>query len=66
MGLVERTATQGGWSIFTFHGVGDGHLPVARPDFQELLAYLDAVRDRIWTAPVIEVAEDLHNQRLKI
>ena len=62
IGLVERTATQGGWSIFTFHGVGEGHLPVARPDFQELLAYLDAVRDRIWTAPVIEVAEYLHNK----
>ena len=47
----------------TVHGVGEGHLPVARPDFQELLAYLDAVRDRIWTAPVIEVAEYLHNKQ---
>ena len=72
IGLVERTAMQvalnpdkigGGWSIFTFHGIGEGHLPVAQTDFQELLAYLDAARDRIWTAPLIKVAEYLHDKR---
>jgi peptidoglycan-N-acetylglucosamine deacetylase len=63
IGLVERTATQGGWSILTFHGIGEGHLPVSRPDFEELLAYLDGVRDRIWTAPLITVAEFLHNKQ---
>jgi peptidoglycan/xylan/chitin deacetylase (PgdA/CDA1 family) len=61
IGIVEQTATQGGWSILTFHGIGEGHLPVSRPDFQELLAHLDAVRNRIWTAPLITVAEYLHN-----
>lgn len=63
IGLVERTTTQGGWSIFTFHGIGEGHLPVANSDFQELLAHLDAARGRIWTAPLIKVAEYLHQKR---
>ena len=63
IGLVERTTTQGGWSILTFHGIGEGHLPVAISDFQELLAHLDAGRERIWTAPLIKVAGYLHNMR---
>ncbi|MCZ6678795.1 MAG: polysaccharide deacetylase family protein [Candidatus Poribacteria bacterium] len=63
IGLVEQTATQGGWSIFTFHGFGEGHLPVAQPDFEALLVHLDAVRDRIQTAPLVKVAEYLHSKR---
>ncbi|MBI1927058.1 hypothetical protein HYR99_22795, partial [Candidatus Poribacteria bacterium] len=66
IGLVERTATQGGWSILTFHGIGEGHLPVASSDFQELLAHLDAGRERIWTAPLIKVAEYLHDMRTQM
>jgi peptidoglycan/xylan/chitin deacetylase (PgdA/CDA1 family) len=61
IGLVEQTAHQGGWSILTFHGVGEGHLLVARSDFEEVLAHLDAARDRIWTAPLVKIAEYLHD-----
>jgi peptidoglycan/xylan/chitin deacetylase (PgdA/CDA1 family) len=63
IGLVEQTANQGGWSIFTFHGIGEGHLPVSHSDLEELLAYLDVARDQIWTAPLVKVAEHLHQKR---
>ena len=61
IGLVEQTVNQGGWSILTFHGIGDGHLLVAQSDFKEVLAHLDGARDRIWTAPLIRIAEYLRD-----
>ena len=63
IGLVEQTANQGGWSILTFHGIGDGHLLVAQSDFEEVLAHLDGARDRIWTAPLIRIAEYLFDKQ---
>ena len=66
IGLVEGTANQGGWSIFTFHGVGEGHLLVGTSDFEELLAHLDAARSRIWTAPLVKVAGYLHSKRASV
>lgn len=63
IGLVEQTANQGGWSILTFHGIGDGHLLVAQSDFEEVLAHLDGARNRIWTAPLIRIAEYLHDNK---
>jgi len=59
IGLAERAATQNRWGLMTFHGIHQGHLPVADVDFLELLAYLDGHRDRIWTAPVVEVAQHI-------
>lgn len=56
IGLVERCVSAGRWGIFTFHGINEGHLPVAATDFAELLDHLVARRDAIWVAPVAEVA----------
>ena len=56
VGVAERAAIQGRWSILTFHGVHQGHLSVADVDLRELCAHLQRHRDRIWTAPVITVA----------
>ncbi len=56
VGLAERAATQGRWTIFTFHGVNQGHLTVADVDLRELCEHLRRHRERIWTAPVITVA----------
>jgi peptidoglycan/xylan/chitin deacetylase (PgdA/CDA1 family) len=49
----------GGWVIFGFHGVGGDHLAVTREAHAELLAYLAAHRDTVWTAPFGTVAECL-------
>jgi peptidoglycan/xylan/chitin deacetylase (PgdA/CDA1 family) len=57
IGLVERSVAQGRWGILTFHGLEATHLPVAPSDFRELVAHLDRHRDRIWTAPLISIAQ---------
>jgi peptidoglycan/xylan/chitin deacetylase (PgdA/CDA1 family) len=49
----------GGWVIFGFHGVGGDHLAVTREAHAELLAYLAAHRDSVWTAPFGTVAQCL-------
>ncbi|HWQ13634.1 MAG TPA: polysaccharide deacetylase family protein [Roseiflexaceae bacterium] len=56
IGLAEQAAALGRWGIFTFHGVDEGHLPVAAVDLVELLDHLARRRDAIWVAPVAEVA----------
>jgi len=56
VGLAERAASQGRWTILTFHGINQGHLTVADVDLRELCAHLRRHRERLWTAPVITVA----------
>ncbi len=56
VGLAERCATEGKWGIMNFHGINEGHLTVAEVDFAELCRHLQLHSDRIWTAPVAEVA----------
>jgi peptidoglycan/xylan/chitin deacetylase (PgdA/CDA1 family) len=57
IGIVEQAAAQGRWAILTFHGIQEGHLPVADVDLAELCAHLERVKSRVWTAPVAEVAQ---------
>jgi peptidoglycan/xylan/chitin deacetylase (PgdA/CDA1 family) len=59
VGLAERAASQGRWGILTFHGIHQGHLPVADVDFRELCGFLAKNRNRIWVAPVVTVARRL-------
>jgi peptidoglycan-N-acetylglucosamine deacetylase len=63
VGLAERAATQGRWTIFTFHGVNQGHLTVSEVDLKELCVHLQRHRDRLWTAPVIQVARRIMDWR---
>ena len=60
VGLAEQAPSQGRWSIFTFHGVNDGHLHVAAGDLEELCVYLAANRERIWTAPLATIARQVN------
>ncbi|RLF04510.1 MAG: hypothetical protein DRK00_06575 [Thermoprotei archaeon] len=62
MGLVESTLMRGGWGIFTFHGVGEGHLPVSEHDLRALLEYLEE-RGEVWVAPLVEVAAYVAERR---
>jgi hypothetical protein len=55
VGLAEQCATRRRWGILTFHGIHQGHLPVADVEFRELCEYLARAR-HIWVAPVAEVA----------
>ncbi len=58
-GLAERAAAQGRWAVLTFHGIQQGHLSVADGDFRELCGFLARHRERIWTAPVVTVAQQI-------
>jgi len=59
VGLVERAARRGHWAVLTFHEIDRGGLGVFKPDFTELLDHLAANRERIWTAPLANVARCL-------
>ena len=61
--LAERAAAEGRWAILTFHGIGEGHLPVAEVDLRELCSFLARRRDRLWTAPVVTIATRIQQWR---
>ncbi len=63
IGMAETCAAQGRWGIFTFHGIGDGHLPIARYDLAQFLDHLERRQDCLWTAPVAEVASAIVDWR---
>lgn len=63
IGLVMSAASEGRWAILTFHGINEGHLPVAEYDLRTLCAFLDSHRESIWTAPVATVAEHVQQWR---
>jgi peptidoglycan/xylan/chitin deacetylase (PgdA/CDA1 family) len=63
VGLAERAAAEGRWTVLTFHGVHEGHLSVSEGDLHELCAFLDRHRDRIWTAPLATVARRVRDWR---
>jgi hypothetical protein len=63
VGLVKQAVSEGRWAIFTFHGVDEGHLPVAEEALRTLCAYLARERHRIWTAPVVAVARHVKGWR---
>jgi peptidoglycan/xylan/chitin deacetylase (PgdA/CDA1 family) len=56
---VKKAEEQRGWVVFTFHGVGAQHLPVALDAHAALLDYLVKNRKTVWTAPFGEVAARL-------
>ncbi|MGA1627120.1 MAG: hypothetical protein ACO4AJ_16090, partial [Prochlorothrix sp.] len=54
---AEAAVETGGWAVFTFHGVGGDHLAVTSEAFGALTKHLAAQAERLWTAPLIEVAD---------
>lgn len=63
VGIAYTALREEGWMILTFHGIDEGHLPVARYHLQHLLNFLDRERERIWCAPVVEVGKYIAEQR---
>lgn len=62
VGLAEQAADRGRWGLMTFHGLSEGHLPVAISDFKELLDHL-VIAKHLWVAPVREVAVAIREWR---
>jgi len=63
IGLCEQAAEGGGWAVLTFHGVGEAHLMVGESDFRALCAHLARHAERLWTAPLLEVAQRVRSWR---
>ncbi len=59
VGLAESAVADGRWAVLVFHGIHEGHLPIGERDLAELCSYLARQRERVWTAPVARVAEQL-------
>ena len=55
---VETLAQNGGWIIYTMHGVGLGThgLYIDRDEHNRFTGWLGQNQDTVWTAPMIEVA----------
>ncbi len=66
IGLAERAAVQHKWLILTFHGIEDDWLATSEAEFTELCEHLARHRERLWTAPVVEVAQRIANCQLQI
>ena len=48
--FVKKAVDAGGLAVFMFHGVGGGHsIDVSREAHQQLLAWLAANRQTVWT-----------------
>jgi len=60
---AEHAAAEGGWAVFTFHGVGGDHLAVDAEAFDALTRHLARQRHRLWTATLIEVADHVRAGR---
>lgn len=56
--VLDELAEQGGWMIFTLHGVGprDHSLNMAEAEHLRLLEWLAKNRERVTTAPVRDIA----------
>lgn len=66
IGLCEWAALEGRWAVLTFHGINEGHLPVAEADLRLLCTHLARHRERIWTAPVVDVATRIADWRKEL
>ena len=60
-GRIDEALDAAAWLILVFHGVGKGThgLYSELADHWQMLDYLAGQRDRIWTAPMIDVAKHL-------
>jgi peptidoglycan/xylan/chitin deacetylase (PgdA/CDA1 family) len=58
---IEAAVRDGKWIFYMFHGVGKGthSLYIEAEEHAKLVAYLGANKDRIWTAPAVDVARYL-------
>ena len=77
-GFADAAAKQGRWGILTFHGLQHGPgspwvpgsyyhgSPLSADSFRELCEYLAKHQERIWTAPVVNIAQQIIAWRKEI
>ncbi len=50
---------RGRWLILTMHQIAGARLGTAACEFEQMLEWLDRNRERVWVAPVAEIAAHL-------
>jgi hypothetical protein len=60
---VDRALGQGGWLVFTFHGVAGDYLAVQADAHEALLSYLEQHKSSVWTERFGTVASYVKGQR---
>ncbi len=63
---VRIAEKHGTFVVFLFHGVGDSHLPVSPEAHQQLVDYLDANRDTIWTNTFLNVMNHVKSEQKRL
>jgi hypothetical protein len=61
--LVQAAEARGTMVNLTFHGIGGDYLTVSNDAHAELLDYLAAHRDRVWTATFLDIAKHVRSVR---
>jgi peptidoglycan-N-acetylglucosamine deacetylase len=56
IGMIEQLTGKGQWVILCLHEIDGPRLMISSYDFEQVLDFLVARRETIWTAPVVEVA----------
>ncbi len=58
---IENAVRQGKWIFYMLHGVGQGthSLYIEAEEHRKLVEYLSSPKDRIWTAPAIDIMQYL-------
>jgi sialate O-acetylesterase len=62
---IEAAVREGKWIFYMFHGVGKGThtFYIEAEEHRKLVEYLSTNKNRIWTAPAVDVAKYLRNTK---
>ncbi|HMW72753.1 MAG TPA: polysaccharide deacetylase family protein [Cellvibrionaceae bacterium] len=61
--IVEQAVAKGTMANFTFHGINGDYLTVSNQAHEELLSYLAAHKDTIWTDTFINIMKYVRKER---
>lgn len=61
--IVEQAVAKGTMANFTFHGINGDYLTVSNSAHEELLAYLVAHKDSIWTDTFLNIMKYVRKER---
>jgi len=64
--LVEQAVARGTMVAFTFHGIGGDHLSVSSKAHEELVRYLAAHRDVIWTDTFLNIMKHVRREQERL
>jgi peptidoglycan/xylan/chitin deacetylase (PgdA/CDA1 family) len=61
--IVEQAVAKGTMANFTFHGINGDYLTVSNQAHEELLSYLSAHKDIIWTDTFLNIMKHVRKER---